>query len=97
MTAPRVNYARFRTVFANYPHSSATRGTRGNLSNFFLSGEIAREFIFPFLSRFNYNPIIPSIVFRDYYVLTDERVRGFFPLDNFMQISRYPRHTPRQT
>lgn len=63
----------------------------------FLSGEIAREFIFPFLSRFNYNPIIPSIVFRDYYVLTDERVRGFFPLDNFMQISRYPRHTPRQT
>lgn len=65
------------------------RGTRGNPSNFFLSGEITRDF--------NYNPIIPSIVFRDYYVLTDERVRGFFPLDNFMQISRYPRHTPRQT
>lgn len=51
MTAA-VNYARFRTVFANYPQLlDAPRNTRirkqGNLSNFYYPGN--RLFIFPFL------------------------------------------------
>lgn len=72
MTAA-VNYARFRTVFANYPQLlDAPRNTRirkqGNLSNFYYPGN--RLFIFPF--RFHFKYTIRTIA-RD-FVLTDECV-----------------------